>query len=245
MTVGEVDVLDKARQETEELDIFSDKLLETLYELGLMPCILTRKPASYEKYPQELLNRFEINRLHHRDGLIKAFDEWRSNILRKPRYSQTRQDAVLKIEALRTWVIQHDTLLLNKHNIRHLRKSMFGRTYTYLYPRLTLIMEYRDYCREHRLLDETVQVRNIDGREHSLLRAVADEGFVAEHLPLGTVITQAQITDALGAHTVPNHLKAAQAFLIQNEFYFQSVFKGQVRDDQQQDNIQIEEELEL
>lgn len=237
MTIDPNDVLDveTLHEDISLLDTFSDKLLDTLYELSLMPYSLTRKPAAYEKYPQELLTRIEIKRADREEGLRQAFDEWRSSILRKPSYSQTRQDAVLKIGELRDWVMQHHGLMLDRRNIRHLRKSMFGRTYTYLHPRLSLIMEYRAYCHDKGLLDETIIVHNIEGRERTLMRAVADEDFIAEHFPRGTVVTQQQIADALGQDRVPDLLQKAQEFLVQSAFYFQTVFKNLPRDEQSAD----------
>ncbi len=238
MTTDPTDVLDADAPHNDVglLDTFTDKLLDTLYELSLMPYSLTRKPAAYEKYPQELLTRIEIKRLDREEGLRQAFDEWRSSILRKPTYSQTRQDAVFKIGELRGWVMQHSELMLNRRNIRHLRKSMFGRTYTYLYPRLSLIMDYRAYCHNKGLLDETVPIHNAEGHKHPLMRAVADEAFIAEHFPQGTGGTQRQIADALGEERIPELLQQAQEFLVQNAFYFQSVFKNLHRDEQSADS---------
>jgi len=235
MTIETGEVLDEtsADRRAPILDLFSEKLLDTLYELNLMPYSLGESPATYEKYPQELISLVEIKRTDGRAGLQQAFDEWQANMLRKSKHKQTRQDATLKIGAFRAWALNNNNAnaLLDKGSIRHLRKSMFGRTYAYLYPRLRLIMEYRDYCRDNNLLGETYPVYNTVGREKSLLRAVADEQFIADHLPLGSKVAQGNIADALGPESVGLWLRKAQEFLLQNVFYFESAFRRRGRDD--------------
>ena len=207
----------------EQIDEFATLLLDTLYALsryvrdGLMPVSLTAKPASFEKYPQMLFNLLEINR-RERD-VEGAFTNWRSQVLRKLDYLDIAPDAYQKLEQLHAWMAEHADTFYDKTTLRHLRKSMFGRTYAYLYPRLALIMEYATYCKERDLLAEIVP-------GGSRLRAVADSVFVARHFAEGTPTAQQRIEETLGASRIPALLVGAQEFLLGQQAYFERIFRS-------------------
>ena len=210
--------------EPEQIDEFATLLLDTLYALsryvntGLMPVSLSAKPASFEKYPQILFNLLEINR-RERD-VEGAFTNWRSQVLRKLDYLDIAPDAYQKLERLHAWMVdgEHADAFYDKTTLRHLRKSMFGRTFAYLYPRLALIMEYATYCKERDLLTELVP-------GGTRLRAVADPVFIARHFAEGTPIAQLRIEETLGASRIPALLVGAQEFLLGQQAYFERVFR--------------------
>ncbi len=210
-----------------QLDEFATLLLDTLYALspyaktGLMPVSLREKPSSYEKYPQELFMLLEGARASS-SGVENAFVTWRSRLLRKLDYLDVSPDAYFQhLERVHGWMSAHDDLF-DRANLRHLRNSMFGRTYAYLYPRLSLIMEFADQGVLNGLLDQTVP----GGKR---LRAVADPVFIAEHFAANTKTTQERIKDSLGDDQVEGYLQAAQVFLLGQQAYFDIVFRNKAK----------------
>jgi hypothetical protein len=211
----------------DEVDEFADLLLDTLYALspyareGLMPVRLTEKPASFEKYPQMLFTFLEAGR-SARDAAAavrEAFATWRSAILRKLDYLEIAGPAYARLEALGGWMVAHARGMCDRSTLRHLRRSMFGRTYAYLYPRLSLIMEYARFCQENGLLDE---LEPDTGR----LRAVADPQFMRQHFAEATPRTQRQIEENLGVERINGLMQAAQRFLLSQQAYFEKVFRN-------------------
>ncbi len=210
----------------DRIDAFAMLLLDTLYALspyarnGLMPVSLLEKPASYEKYPQELFTLLEAGRASD-GGVENAFAIWRSRLLRKLDYLDVSANAYYQhLERLHGWM-HANASLFDRATLRHLRNSMFGRTYAYLYPRLSLIMEFANEGAGHGLLDETLA----GGKR---LRAVADPAFIADHFAANTKTTQERIKDSLGADQVGTCLQAAQTFLIEQQAYFNQVFRSKV-----------------
>lgn len=211
----------------DEVDAFGERLLDALYALspyvrnGLMPVSLREKPASFEKYPQMLFTMLEVNcDPAHTDGAVReALATWRSQVLRKLDYLEVSEQAYQTLQQLEQWMVLHNAGLCNKSTLRHLRKSMFGRTYTYLYPRLSLIMEYAQTCRREGWLDESAE----GGRR---LRAVGDVVFLREHFADATPETQVRIEETLGEEQVGRLLQSAQKFLVQQQAYFDAVFRS-------------------
>ena len=225
-----------------QVDEFATTLLDALYALspyarsGLMPVNLNDKPAAYEKYPQMLFTLLEVERSGRRsdgvaayDAVESAFTGWRSQVLRKLDYLDISSEAYQRLEGLQQWM-RANAASFDRPTLRHLRKSMFGRTYAYLYPRLSLILEFANEGAQHELLDEAV----VGGRR---LRAVADAAFIAQHFPAHTLVAQQRIADTLGAESVAYYLWAAQIFLLQQQAYFDKVFRTKVgKHDQDKEN---------
>lgn len=215
-----------------EVDTFAILLLDTLYALspyareGLMPVNMNAKPATYEKYPRLLFTLLEIQRADGMSGgdpaavarhkVESAFTNWRSQVLRKLDYLDISASAYQKLEQLQRWMLDH-AQAFDKVTLRHLRKSMFGRTYAYLYPRLSLIMEFGTDGAHAGLLEVE------DGRR---LRAVADSAYIAEHFAAHTRVAQQRISESLGEAQVDIYLAAAQIFLVQQQAYFDRVFRS-------------------
>jgi|GEM_PF-4494156 len=213
-------------------DEFSRRLLDALYEMGLMPLSLTERPASYDKYPKELLAYLQSRPGDERSRVEMAFQEWQAWVLRKPKYAATKSDAYPAVMALGQWM-RDNADLFNKATIRHLRKSFYGRTYAYLYPRLDQIVNFKDYCHEQNVgLDEVprrqlpAQMDNSEtGQRKAWLRAVADKGFVEVHFYKGTERSRQAIVKNLGEKYVEPLQEEAMTFLLNNPHYFDKVFR--------------------
>lgn len=202
-------------------DDFVERMLGALFELGLMPMKLDAAPAEFDKYPQRLLVLLRTT-----GDVDKAFVVWRSELLRKQKYSSVKEAAFPKLEGLGTWLRNEERrqLLQSPSVIRHLRQSMYGRSYAYLYPRLTLIFEYRDRCKQEPVALETIKVQTGGSAPKEFYRAIADQSFITEHFNAWTPVTQERIKEAFGNEAVRPLLEAAQAFLIQSPHWFNKVF---------------------
>lgn len=212
-------------------DEFSRRLLDALYEMGLMPLSLTERPASYDKYPKELLTYLQKRSGDNRARVETAFQEWQAWVLRKPKYAGARADAYPAMMALGQWM-RDNADLFDKATLRHLRKSFYGRTYAYLYPRLDQIMDFRDYCLEEKVGLEEIPRKELPEQlgqgettqKKTWLRAVADEAFVREHFAKGTNRSRQAIVENLGEAFVEPLQEEAITFLLNNPHYFNQVF---------------------
>jgi hypothetical protein len=151
---------------------------------------------------------------------------WRSELLRKQKYGGVKEPAFPKLEGLGTWMRDDGRrqLLQSPNVIRHLRQSMYGRSYAYLYPRLALIYEYRDRCRQESAALEPIKIQTGGSPSKEFYRAIADKKFIAEHFNDWTQVTQERIKEAFGNEAVKPLLEAAQAFLTQSPHWFNRVF---------------------
>ena len=136
--------MDKLR--TEELDVFSELLFRTLDRLGadqrgkdLLPFFLSERPSAFEKYPRMLIA------LVQRHGVEAGFYEWSTKVLRDANRHR-KETEYAKMEELRLWMCSHQDLFDAAH-LAHLKRSLYGRIYTYLYPRRLLTVSY---ARQHR-----------------------------------------------------------------------------------------------
>ena len=202
-------------------DEFVERMLEVLFELGLMPMSLSDAPAKFEKYPQRLLVLLRTS-----GDVDEAFAVWRSEVLRKQKLGAVKEAAFPKLEELGTWMCEESNrqLLQSPSTIRHLRQSMYGRSYAYLYPRLALAYEYRDHCRQHTEAMDIVQVQSVSKQPKAFYRAVADEEFVNQHFDDWTTVTQGRIKEAYGEEAVRPLLDAAKTFFLQKPHWFNKTF---------------------
>ena len=207
------------RRETEAIDRFTELLLDALYGMGLMPLSLSDKPSSFEKYPQELFVRLES----HRPGkdVERAFHEWSTLLIRKPEYRSSIETAFPKLEAVYHWMVEQRDMLYRKSTLRHLRKSMFGRSYAYLFPRLALIAEYGNTALREGWLAEATG-------ENGRLRAVADPAFVKAHFSIATPVAQERLRELHAERDVEHLVQATQRFLLDQQAYFNKVFREKV-----------------
>lgn len=128
--------MDKLR--TAELDEFSELLFRALDRLGgdLLPFFLSERPAAFEKYPRMLVA------LVQRHGVEAGFQEWSTKVLRDANDRRKAREYG-ELENLRQWMLAHEDLF-DKAHLAHLKRSLYGRIYAYLYPRRLLTTAYAE-----------------------------------------------------------------------------------------------------
>jgi hypothetical protein len=200
-------------------DEFVERMLLALFELGLMPMSLGKKPSQFEKYPQQLLTLLRTTR-----DVDEAFAVWRSVVLRKAKTS--KEAAYPKLAEFGRWLQKDEVrqIFESSSAIRHLRQSMYGRSFDYLYPRLALVYEYRKHCQQDAEAMTTVQKPSTSGESREFYRAVVDRDFVDRHFNGWTTVAQERIKEAYGEDAIEPLLEAAQDFLSQNPYWFNKVF---------------------
>lgn len=126
--------------DTERLSQFAEMLFRALDRLGgsgrtrLLPMRLREAPTAFEKYPRMLLG------LAQRYGVEAGFKEWESKVLRDASAYRTEEEYP-QLLALYKWM-QDNEDLFDKAHLTHLKRSLYGRVYTYLYPRRLLATAY-------------------------------------------------------------------------------------------------------
>jgi hypothetical protein len=138
------------------LDEFCTQLFGTLDRLGgeLLPVYLTERPTAFEKYPRLLLGAIQ-----RYDGVEAGFDEWMTKVLRDAS-DHHRQDEFPELIALRSWLVDHRELFEgNRDTLNHLKRSLYGRAYAYLYPRRALCTAYAE---AHRGDPSALEVESIE-----------------------------------------------------------------------------------
>lgn len=126
--------------DTERLSQFAEMLFRALDRLGgsgktrLLPMRLREAPTAFEKYPRMLLG------LVQRYGVEAGFREWESKVLRDASAYRTEEEFP-ELLALYKWM-QDNQDLFDKTHLTHLKRSLYGRVYTYLYPRRLLATAY-------------------------------------------------------------------------------------------------------
>ncbi len=126
--------------DTERLSQFAEMLFHALDRLGgsgktrLLPMRLREAPTAFEKYPRMLLG------LVQRYGVEAGFMEWESKVLRDASDYRKEQEFP-ELLALHKWM-QDNQDLFDKAHLTYLKRSLYGRVYTYLYPRRLLATAY-------------------------------------------------------------------------------------------------------
>lgn len=126
---------------TAELDQFSERLFRALDRLGgdLLPFFLSERPSAFEKYPRMLVA------LVQRHGVEAGFQEWSTKVLRDAN-AHRKGSEYDELEKLRQWMLEHENLF-DKAHLAHLKRSLYGRIYAYLYPRRLLTTAYAEVNR--------------------------------------------------------------------------------------------------
>lgn len=142
--------------QTQNLDVFSEHLFRALDRLGgdLLPFSLNERPSAFEKYPRMLVA------LIQRYGVEAGFNEWSTKILRDASDYQKAQ-GYPELEALRTWMLEHKAMFEgDKKHLAHLKRSLYGRAYAYLYPRRLLTTAYAEASRGNAVALEEDAIRS-------------------------------------------------------------------------------------
>jgi hypothetical protein len=168
------------RLQTYELEAFSERLFRTLDRLGgdLLPLFLSKRPSAFEKYPRMLVA------LVQRHGVEAGFREWSTKVLRDAS-EYRKSEEYPELESLRTWMVEHEDLF-DKTHLAHLKRSLYGRAYAYLYPRRLLATAYAEMHRGNvgALEEKTIQAefRQAVAPQVKLLRDVYGEGEQLEQI---------------------------------------------------------------
>jgi hypothetical protein len=133
---------------TAELDEFCGLLFRALDRLGgkrdrdLLPLFLGGRdatPTAFEKYPRLLLGH-----IRYYDNVEAGFEEWKSKVLRDAS-DRRREEEFPELLALKAWLLEHRSLFEGrKDNLNHLKRSLYARSYEYLYPRRLLTGAYAE-----------------------------------------------------------------------------------------------------
>ena len=132
----------------EKMDAFCDRLFRALDRADLLPTRLSEAAHSFEKYGRTLASLLERYK-----RVEAAFDEWETRTLRQIKSSFRREEIYPYFQALRSWMTDEENRLLfedkdrRKDNLNHFKRSLYGRLYTWLYPRRKLAMAYADVYR--------------------------------------------------------------------------------------------------
>lgn len=209
-------------REKDRAEEFSDLLFETLFGLGLMPLSLNERPASFEKYPRQLLEKL---RTAGEGGFERAYESWQSDALRKA-HPAVKEAGAPQLGKLKRWVLENEEFFKDRRVIRDLRTSIYGRSFMYLMVRLAPALEFKDNAARAGLFDETVTQKSLNGRETELLRAVVDREFLQEHFAENVPIAREKLRTALGEDRVAEALSDSTEFILANSRWFDRVFSG-------------------
>lgn len=210
-----------ARQK-DRAEEFSDLLFETLFGLGLMPLSLNERPASFEKYPRQLLEKL---RTAGEGGFERAYESWQSDALRKA-HPAVKEAGAPRLGELKRWVLENEEFFKDRRVIRDLRTSIYGRAFMYLMVRMAPALEFKDNAARAGLFDETVTQKSLSGRETELLRAVVDREFLQEHFAENVPIAREKLRTTLGEDRVDEALRDSTEFILSNSRWFDRVFSG-------------------
>ncbi|HRQ42393.1 MAG TPA: hypothetical protein PLD25_31135 [Chloroflexota bacterium] len=129
----------------EEMDSFCDHLFRALDRADLLPLRLSEPAHSFEKYGRTLASLLE-----RYDQVEAAFDEWETRTLRQMKNAFRRDEVYPHFQLLRNWLVENRIMFEDegrKDNLNHFKRSLYGRLYTWLYPRRKLAMAYADIYR--------------------------------------------------------------------------------------------------
>lgn len=131
----------------DKMDAFCDHLFRALDRADLLPTRLGEAAHSFEKY-----GRILASLLERYNKVEAAFDEWETRTLRQVKSSFRREENFPHFQTLRDWMTDAENRSLfegngRKDNLNHFKRSLYGRIYTWLYPRRKLAMAYADVYR--------------------------------------------------------------------------------------------------
>ena len=131
----------------EKMDAFCDHLFRALDRADLLPTRLGEAAHSFEKY-----GRILASLLRRYAQVEPAFEEWETRALRQVKNTYRREEEFPYFQILREWMTAEENRELfqgegRKDNLNHFKRSLYGRVYTWLYPRRKLAMAYADVYR--------------------------------------------------------------------------------------------------
>ena len=217
---------------------FSELLFETLFGLGLMPLRLGERPAAFEKYPRQILDKLRTADKGP-GGFERAYESWQSDALRKAR-GELREEGASRLGELKRWVLDNEEFLRDRRVIRDLRTSLYGRAFMYLLVRLTPALEFKESAGRAGLFEEKVSVRSgADGREREMLRVVVDADYLRQNFAQHAPVSREKLIEALGEEAVDEAVEDSMEFVLANSRWFNRIFSG--REDRQLKGTENEE----
>ena len=126
----------------EALDAFCNHLFRALDHADLFPIRLGEAAHAFEKYPRLL-----VGLLGRYENVESGFSEWETRTLRGVN-QQKRESVYPYFHALRNWLVASENRRLfetpehRKDTLNHLKRSLYGRIYAWLYPRRRLTVSY-------------------------------------------------------------------------------------------------------
>ncbi len=213
-------------RENDRAQEFSELLFETLFGLGLMPLRLNERPAAFEKYPRQLLEKLRTAHAKQPGGFERAYESWQSDVLRKAR-GELREEGASQLGELKRWVLDNEEFLQDRRVIRDLRTSIYGRAFMYLLVRLAPALEFKESAASAGLFEERISVKSgTDGRDRELLRAVADADYLRQHFAQHVSVSREKLREALGEDAVDEAVDNSMEFVLANPRWFNRIFSG-------------------
>lgn len=126
----------------EKLGAFCDHLFRALDHAGLFLPRLGEAAHAFEKYPRLL-----VGLLGRYENVEIGFSEWETRTLRGVD-RQKRESVYPSFQVLRNWLVTSENRSLfeveelRKDTLNHLKRSLYGRVYAWLYPRRRLTVAY-------------------------------------------------------------------------------------------------------
>ena len=127
--------------DVEKLDVFCDYLFRALDHAELFPIRLGEAAHAFEKYPRLL-----VGLLGRYQNVESGFSEWETRTLRG--VDKRKSELVYPyFHVLRSWLVAPENRTLfeaehRKDTLNHLKRSLYGRVYNWLYPRRRLTVAY-------------------------------------------------------------------------------------------------------
>ena len=128
--------------DVEKLDAFCDHLFRALDHADLFPIRLGEAAHAFEKYPRLL-----VGSLGRYEKVEIGFSEWNTKASRGVN-QQKRESVYPYFHTLRNWLVVSEnrkffeTEAHRKDTLNHLKRSLYGRVYAWLYPRRRLTVAY-------------------------------------------------------------------------------------------------------
>lgn len=179
----------------DQMDEFCDHLFRVLDRADLLPMRLNKAAHEFEKYGR-LLAGF----LTRYDKVEAAFAEWQTRTMRGINDTR-REEMQTYFHILQKWLEDGKNRLLfegdsRKDNLNHFKRSLYGRVYTWLYPRRKLAIAYVEaHSGNTAQIEVEVIERNFTATVQGTIQA------------LGNIVNQQVIADA-------------QAFIVAHRRYY-------------------------
>ena len=184
--------------DVEKLDAFCDHLFRALDHADLFRIRLGEAAHAFEKYPRLLVGSLGLY-----ENVEIGFSEWNTKASRGVN-QQKRESVYPYFHVLRNWLVAPENRRLfeipehRKDTLNHLKRSLYGRIYAWLYPRRRLTTAY---AQEHVGNQGQFEPEAIERDFNTTIQSTQQE--------LGDVVSESVVEDA-------------REFLIAHRHYYRS-----------------------